>query len=234
MLTLYCNSIKGREPRHTQYDQKPLICGASNLTQQEKEIYTGKNYLFDDSGDNISHLNRYLGDLTGLYYIWKNTNHEFVGTNQYRRFWIESEIENVGIKENTLYVSNPFYFEESIATQFMDHHGQIGLNILMYASKAGKIDLSPDKVETLLDIKHLSACNMFFGHNKVFNKVCEVLFPIILELYEGTKYTLEFIQPETQSRMLAFLSERILTLLYINKDYYFGNIDIQSINYRTI
>jgi hypothetical protein len=75
---------------------------------------------------------------------------------------------------------------------------------------------------------------MFFGHRKVFNKVCSVLFEIIFEVYNGTKFALPFIQNIGQKRMIAFLSERILTLLYLNSNQYFGDIDIVDVGWETL
>ena len=43
-------------------------------------------YIGDDTGDNISKLNRYLDEVTALYWIWKNTAHTHVGFVHYRRF----------------------------------------------------------------------------------------------------------------------------------------------------
>lgn len=235
MLTLYCNSFRGREPKHTQFNQINLMCGSHGLSETERKLYTEKNFVFDDiHTDNISHLNKYLGDLTGLYHVWKHTNHEFVGTNQYRRFYNEEQINSLSLNENTLYVSNPAYFEETIAKQFIYWHSEIGLKILHNASKNKKIDFTVEMVEAMYKVQHVSIANMFFAHNKLFNRVCDILFPIIFELYEGTKYTLDYIQPPTQTRMLAFLAERILTMMYFNKDYYFGNIEIQSVQFEVL
>jgi hypothetical protein len=72
---------------------------------------------------------------------------------------------------------------------------------------------------------------MFFAHRPLFNKLCEILFEIIFELYEGSKYALPWIQPNGQTRMLAFLAERMLNMIYLHKEYFLGNVQIQSINW---
>ncbi|EAK3623943.1 DUF4422 domain-containing protein, partial [Campylobacter jejuni] len=65
-----------------------------------------KNMIGDDTGDNISHLNRYFCELTGIYWAWKNYdklgNPDYIGFMHYRRQFIfdESKVENLSIHEN--------------------------------------------------------------------------------------------------------------------------------------
>lgn len=57
-------------------------------------VWVGKNnrnevegFCGDDSGDHISDKNHNYSELTGLYWVWKNTQTEIVGSCHYRRYF---------------------------------------------------------------------------------------------------------------------------------------------------
>jgi len=65
-------------PEYGEYT--PILAG--NNKKPISQGFTG-----DDTGDNISHKNRYYSELTGLYWVWKNTNAKIVGSCHYRRYF---------------------------------------------------------------------------------------------------------------------------------------------------
>lgn len=240
-LTLYCNSYAGKDPLHRQATQHTLMCGSHYLDSTVKQTCLEKGHILDDTLKNISHLNPLLGDLTGLYWIWKNTDDEFVGTNQYRRFYDDQQLKDLVLDQNTLYVSHFLKFTTSAWNQYIGSHGVVGMDLLKKAIQLKTVNINESMFDSLWHTNSLSSCNTFFAHRNLFNKTCEILFEIIFELYRGSKYLLEYVQKDihagrhiTDKRLLAFLAERILNIMYINNRYYFGNINIVSLKYYTI
>lgn len=233
-LNLYCNCFPNNENLKSQFNQINLMA-AYNIQEDYRSELKKKNFRFDDENDNISSLNPWFGDLTGLYWVWKNTKHDYVGTNQYRRYWNEDDINSLIFNENSIYISAPVPVLPNIEQQYLNFHPKIGIDILKYVQRINKINL-PFLEEDLQNINVISPCNMFFAHKKIFDKTCEILFEILFEIYSGIKYSLPFIVLDTKyksspTRMIAFLAERILTMIYKNSNYYYGNINVIPISW---
>jgi hypothetical protein len=123
--------------------------------------------------------------------------------------------------------------------QFTYWHTDIGVKMLYQAIKENKIAITESMANQLHFQNSLSTCNSFFAHKKLFDRVCSVLFDIVFELYEGCKYIIEHIQHDMHKerpndrRLLAFLAERILNIIYHNIEYFVGkNVKIQPINFK--
>ena len=86
-LDIYCMSIQyfsvlDKLPQHI----KPVGLG--------NNIFP-KHWLIEKNGINISHLNKYYGEASGFYWIWKSKlknkeENDWVGTCQYRRMWLNN------------------------------------------------------------------------------------------------------------------------------------------------
>lgn len=236
-LVLYCNCFPGHLPRIRQFQQRDLMCHAVSLDAGTRADLASRNFCFDDQGHNISDQNPWLGDLTGLYWVWKNTQDEWVGTNQYRRSYDDGDVQAITPSNKRLWISNWVQFPFSIAQQYRQCHGDIGLQILWEAANQHRISLTTGMIEHMDNVNIISPCNMFFAHRSVFDRVCSVLFEIIFELQDGVRYSLPYMQhgPDgrPQTRMLAFLSERILSLIYVNSRHFLGDVDVTPIRYYT-
>jgi hypothetical protein len=233
-LTMYCVCFGSDTPNHSQYNQKNIMCNAVNLKRAEKDSLRKEGFIFDDEGKNISYLNYAFGDLTATYWIWKNAKEEFVGTNHYRRFWDEEEISNIQINDKTIYISRPVtQFNVSAFQQYFECHGELGLNIIYKLFEKIDYPLKKEVFDSLHNVNFFSGCNMFFAHKIVYNKVCELLFNILFPIFDEAKEHIGELD-EFQRRMVAYLSERILTSIYLNSKYYFGSIEIVDIKYNMV
>ena len=58
-------------------------------------------YLGDDTGESISRWNNYYGELTGVYWVWKNEiEADIIGICHYRRFFVNKQGEHLNGEEN--------------------------------------------------------------------------------------------------------------------------------------
>jgi hypothetical protein len=70
----------------------PIHCGRALMKQDDPDReWLLENLVGDDTGDNISALNKDYCEMTALYWAWKNYealgNPDFLGFSHYRRLW---------------------------------------------------------------------------------------------------------------------------------------------------
>ncbi|WP_161565370.1 DUF4422 domain-containing protein [Campylobacter jejuni] len=115
----------------------PIHLGRALATQASKDGEMSKedfewmceNMIGDDTGDNISHLNRYFCELTGIYWAWKNYdklgNPDYIGFMHYRRHFIQDQfcnLFNISGPENYFYHIGKYdlYYNDIVRKLFLD------------------------------------------------------------------------------------------------------------------
>ncbi|MDR2830587.1 MAG: DUF4422 domain-containing protein [Methanobrevibacter sp.] len=85
-ITIYviCHDLKSAKMAKNDELYTPLFVGADGQDTFE--------FLGDDTGDNISKRNRYYSELTGLYWMCKNSESKIIGLNHYRRYLSKSKL----------------------------------------------------------------------------------------------------------------------------------------------
>lgn len=176
---------------------KPLFVGAYN-----KEIPMG--YYGDNIGENISKKNDSYCELTGLYWIWKNSKKQFVGLVHYRRFFGEY-LKGIKIRQHYLTLSKKKAWRIYDINELIEMLGNNDLLVKKEISKCATIELfksmiggavcddvcmalerlSPEYIdvfqEEMQGYSHFN-CNMFFGKKEIIDRYCEWLFPLLEEV----------------------------------------------------
>ncbi len=193
-------------PRH----YRKLFVGAKRLSVQEKASL--QDYDFDDSGINISDKNSNYCELTGLYWIWKNQQGEYVGISHYRRFFEErGALLPMGkakeiLKDADMIVARRQWVEGNVKAQFERFHSKEDLALARrviqekYPDYVGSFDQAMSKC-------FLFSFNMMVCRKELFDQYCAWLFDI-LETCEARVDLAGY--DAYQKRIFGFLSERLL------------------------
>ena len=158
--------------------------------------YINKRFLSEHMGENIVDLNEFINECTALYWIWKNTNSEFVGLNHYRRYFYNNEIKNranyltietieeifkegydlILPQETVLSVTVLENIESSVGKELSDKARNIVRKMM--------IKQVPEYVKAFDDVMAgtlLFARNMFVTNRVVLNSYCSWLFSFLIE-----------------------------------------------------
>lgn len=204
----------------------PLLVGA-----KEYKGNVPNEILKDDSiEDNISNKNKNYCELTGLYWMWKNSKineNEIIGLCHYRRYFlknmfkvhrsnylnykdIEDIMEDYDIilpKERTYKIKNIDNFKGAPKTEDLEKTREIIKRL--YPEYVDSFDLSMNSNKIYL-------YNMFVTKKSIMDNYCKWLFNILFELeskIDISEYN------EYEARIYGFLSERLLNVWLIkNKD----------------
>ena len=217
-LKIFCNTIK----YYRIIDKLPKYIIPLGLGNAKFPAH----WLTEKSGKNIIQLNKYYGEATGIYWIWKNylnnfSSEDFIGFCQYRRLWLDglyfnkqksnsASLYSKLLKEDNEILENtetvllqPLILKnENLFEQFEKIYGK---NIL---GNCIQIIPEEDREDFLKFLKgnKLSICNMFITKTKIFEKYCQSMFVWIDKCYEYCKK--ENLLSGTNIRLPIFIIER--------------------------
>lgn len=228
------NETKIYVTTHKKYDNivendvyTPLFVGAKG-----KESY---GYLRDDSGDNISEKNQYYSELTGLYWIWKNSDADIVGLNHYRRILVNGflgsgdllEKDQIvrDLEENDVIVYKRKKLGKSVYENFRFFVSKEDLSISCKLFEK----MYPEYKQTFnknLNGNVTISYSIFIAHKEWLDNYCSWLFSYLFEL-EKVIYKSN---PLDHRRILGYIAE-ILLMVYIEhnnfkvKEYYLRYVE---------
>jgi hypothetical protein len=208
------------------------MLGAFNYDNDLKKELQNTNYIFDDTDNNISHLNHVFGSTTGLYWVWKNANHDIVGQNTYRLGW-GNYFNNTKYVDNAIYVPSAIDITKNAYINTMNiyhHYGYChGYNSIIYLQNIATQNdlwLSSNMIENLKTETFLYPYNMFIAKKNIFDKICQLWFEIVSYFYISFY---DIIPNDQQFRIIDFLSERIFHIIFTNINQLIENVKIITV-----
>lgn len=199
-------------------------------------LYVGKKtdenleYMTDNCGKNISIWNDKINECTGLYWIWKNTEHMYVGLNHYRRFFLSPLNKHFMLQKWEIRRLMELY---DIVVAKQVNHGSDSVKESLCSSIDGEafnvvytkiFDIFEKRTEQERTAFHyvfegssLFPCNMFITSREILNDYCSWLFPILKELIETVEIKEEW--DNYSKRVIGFFAERLLTVWLVQHKY---------------
>lgn len=174
----------------------------------------------EQDGKNIAQYNDRLNELTGLYWMWQNDRHEYVGLSHYRRFFgifrrrIDADmIEHILVeKGNDIILSDylrlPWTVKQNIRIAvgndlYLDAFGKIYRAISHYQPKYEQAFMD------VMDSDRMYHKNMFITSREIMNRYCEWLFSFLLDATDQVDVSG---LSDNQKRVCGFFGEVMWTV----------------------
>lgn len=200
--------------------------GANHIGKPRLAELRNNGWEVDYTGNNISELNKWWSELTGIYWLVNNCGWDFIGNAQYRRKWADEALEPS--EASTLYIPEPEHFPFSIARQYQEgHRGMDGLEQALLAADQGRMPLSREQLESAFNQ------NTFFGHIMARGSCANyclfmtTLLDCMWPIWDNAKDKIKQIEGYN-CRYISFLSERIMTALVLHREKVWPGLSIET------
>lgn len=171
----------------------------------------------DDEGDHISVLNDQFCELTGLYWAWHNTSHDYYGLVHYRRYFKfpgakaparPTDLVEMLNSADLILPRRRIYGIETVARHYGNaHHGAD-----LACVRAVLLERHPDYLhafDVVMGRRTLTLYNMFFTRQQIFNDYCEWLFDVLFAVQPRIDVSTYGSQ---QRRVFGYLGERLFNV----------------------
>ena len=167
-------------------------------------------YVGDDSGDNISDQNCYYSELTGMYWVWKNSDADYIGICHYRRYLLDHDsalfdqqkIRQV-LKTYDIITTKNLQLNFPYQEGFVHHHKKVYFDTTEEVLR----ELYPEygnTFEKLAAEKHTYFGNMLITRKEIYDAYMAWLFDILFNVQSRVKVEEE---DSYHRRIFGFLSE---------------------------
>lgn len=201
-----------------------------------RELSQDLGYMGDNTGEHISDLNPYYGELTGLYWIWKNeTEADIIGICHYRRFFMNEDGSFMGaadyeaaLADYDVIISDLVSSGGTNRENFGKAHNPRDMEAVGKAIKR----LYPEDYEAFCRVMDDDKCcygNLMVARKEIFDAYCEWLFNVLVEASEEEEFEMERYDVYHQ-RVFGFISEVLLYVWVVARGFRFkeGEIAITS------
>lgn len=180
----------------------PLHVGAEGKTdEQGQPLDIG--FAKDNTGDNISSLNPFFCELTGLYWAWKNLDAEYIGLVHYRRYFTGAHADKKDVVASAISYEELFpllgshevfvpkkrkYYIETLESHYAHTHDAQHLETCrdILKQKYPEYISAYDKV---LKRRGGYMFNMMILKKDLLDGYCSWLFDVLFELYKKVDNT---------------------------------------------
>lgn len=197
----------------------PIQVGAA------REGHARLPYRHDDEGDNISAKNANYCELTGLYWIWKNTDDEYKGLAHYRRYFCCSFSKNEVVTQKQIINKLKKYdvilpFACKLPNTVAEHYCELsGFERDLCELEKVIGEKYPEYIpayHSVMNGNTIHFYNMLIAKREVFDAYCKWLFDILFELENRVDLT---DYSDYQKRIFGFMSERLLNVFFTHNNY---------------
>lgn len=179
--------------------------------------------ISDDTGENISVLNPYYNELTGLYWVWKNTDFDFSGICHYRRrFESDSVLLPLLHNEADIVLPLPFVVGHNLRTYYQ-HWGETAYYDAMLRVIEEKYPVYYETALWCASHPVFIPNNICIARRDILEQYCTFLFDVVF----GVEDKMAAYDGKKQKR--CWLSEHVSTIYFIHhmRDYrmFFAKIE---------